>query len=626
MRIWYQRLICLIAIYACQRLLFIYYNIDALKTVASSDWFWALAEGTRFDLCAIATLNSPLIATHYGIKLLARFGRFSSSTSPRYEGFFDRLLALAFVVVNVPMIIFGVIDSRMFPFTGRRSTLDLFEMINDVQEQALGTLLDYWPVTTMGLAMSFLLIMYTGPRHGMSVRKPISKRHEAVLVISWVVFATLMIRGGWQTKPLSPTHAFAYQPAALANTVLNSTISMLRTPSAQVVHPYQDFASMADVRLALDFPRSENQLASGKNVIVMIVESLACEYMGFFNPTKGYTPFLDNLAKKSVVFKNSFANGRRTIDAVPAIFAALPAWRDQPFVTSQYAANKTRPLPQSLKQHGYSSAFFHGASTGSMHFDVFAKLSGFDSYFGREDFPDQSKHDGQWGIFDEPFLKFAADKMTLMQAPFLAGIFTLSSHSPFIIPVEHQGRFPRGSLPIHESIGYADYSLQKFFEYAATKSWYENTLFVITGDHTSLSDDQSFNNISGRYRVPIIFYDPSDRLPKSVETKVASHIDITPTILGLMGLRFDDDWLLGGPLFDENWPGRFIQFEYGTWLYLDQKSQVTVLESGETSFYNSNDRHLKYKLPESPEPRALELLKASRQYFVNGLLGNTWLP
>ena len=624
MKIWRRRLYWLIAIYTLQRFLFVYFNFDALRTVPRAEWGLALLDGLRFDLCTIATINTPIIAIHYGIELILRRRHPNIESNDKSNRFLSRLIGTIFFATNMPLIIFGIIDSRMFTFTGRRSSLDLFAIMADVQEQALGVMLDYWPLTVLSLVLVVTMGWDTWQKD-FSPNPWKANRKERAHVVLWAVLAALLIRGGWQTKPLSPAHAYSHQPVALANAVLNSGITFLRTPWAQTLKPYHDFSSMDEVHEVLQVNTANEIPGKGKNVVVLIVESLASEYMGIYNQGKGYTPFLDSLAQKSVVFQNSFASGRRTIDALPAIFAAIPAWRDQPFITSPYAANHIRPLPRELSKIGYTSAFFHAASTGSMHFDVFSKLAGFDQYFGREDYPDKNQDDGHWGIFDEPFLKFSVEKITEMKPPFLAGIFTLSSHNPFKIPAEHQGKFPKGTLPIHESIGYADYSLQQFFKSAAEKSWFDETIFIITGDHTSLSDNPTFSNLSGRYRVPIIFYEPNGRLPKSVETKVASHIDITPSIFGLLGREFGDDWLMGGPLFDKNWEGRFIQYEYGTWFYLDQSLQLLINEDGKTDFFDADDRGLSSKKLNYDDPGRLRILKASRQYFVNGLLGNTWL-
>lgn len=623
MSIWYRRIACLIVIYALQRFLFVSFNSEALRGVSTWGWLFAVADGTRFDLCAIATLNAPLILLHYMCLVIVKW------RAVRDQKYLTKaanwVVFILFLAVNIPAILFGIIDSRLFSFTGRRMNWNFFEIMGDVREQAWGILTQYWTLSLLGFLVSVTFIALTKDRHH-GINPIRSIRHETARVIIWILLAGILIRGGFQTKPLSPAHAYSYQPAALANTVLNSSITILRTPYGKAPARMNYFDSMDVVRANLSFERSSAPTTPGYNVVILIVESLATEYMGHFNNGQGYTPFLDALARRAITFDQSFANGRRTIDAVPAIFAGIPAWREQPFITSPYGTNAIKSLPAELKKIGYSSAFFHGASTGSMHFDVFTKLAGFDSYYGREDFPDKSEDDGQWGIFDEPFLQYAATKMSEMPKPFISGIFTLSSHNPFRIPAEYAGKFPRGTLPIHASIGYADYSLSAFFGRIQKESWYENTIFVITGDHTSLSEKPFYNNYLGRFRVPIIIFDPKNSLPKSVEKKIASHIDIVPTIFGLLGVNYSNDWLLGGSLFDKNWDGCFVQNEYDTWMYLDHERQV-ILQNGTTpKYYANSDVNWQNQLGGTPnDDLRLTKLKSFMQYFLNGLLDNSWL-
>ena len=151
------------------------------------------------------------------------------------------------------MIAFGIIDSRMFAFTGRRFTLDLLAIAGDIQEQSLGILVQYWPLTLISFAVIGLFSWKTMQTDHIQSIKP-SGKNEVYRVMLTCAFALLLIRGGWQTKPLSPAHAYAYQPAALANMVLNSSMTIMRTPSGSSLKPVKDFASMADVRKILDVP------------------------------------------------------------------------------------------------------------------------------------------------------------------------------------------------------------------------------------------------------------------------------------------------------------------------------------------------------------------------------------
>jgi phosphoglycerol transferase MdoB-like AlkP superfamily enzyme len=622
MSIWYRRIISLLLAYFVQRLLFIGFNFKALAAIDGLRLVSAFFDGLRFDLCIIATVNIPLFAIHAlrGLPMLSR-----------HPKWLDHAVSLLFVLTNVPLIVFGVVDSHLVSFTGRRISPAIFEIGGDIRDQSIGIMLQFWWITIPTVALILIFAWYTWQKdHSRSTYNWSFLQNTWPKSAGFVLIGLLLIRGGWQTKPLAPAHAFNWQPTVLANMVLNSGMTVLRTPKSVAVKRYDDFQDVNEIRRTLN-PRLEGRtpsgIARGKNVVILIVESLATEYVGFLNHGKGYTPFIDELSKKSIYFEHSYANGRRSIDAMPAIFSGVPAWRDQPFVTSPYAANETVPLPKTLHELGYATLFFHGAANGSMHFDVFSRIAGFEKYIGENEYPNGNDHDGQWGIFDEPFLKFAVEELNAAKAPFFAGIFTLTSHNPFKIPEKYSGRFPTGSLPIHQAIGYADFSLSEFFKAAQSQPWFLDTIFVITGDHTSLSDNPEFDSMPGRFRVPIIFYDPTNSLPKISPQKVASHIDIKPTIMDLLGVDPSKFGPFGGPLFANDWPGRTIQSEWDTWYYRDGNVQLTIDPSNRASVFSIIDTRL--KTAEMPTPafdQQIMTLKAARQYFSNGLLDNNWYP
>jgi uncharacterized sulfatase len=584
----------------------------------------ALTDGIRFDLCIIATVNIPLLALHAMTQLpVFRIAK-PGSPSPTWM---DHSISALFLLANIPLIAGGIIDSQLFAFTGRRMSLDLLAIAGDIRSQGADVLLQYWYLTLSGLLavgiFGRLTWQVASDAHTTGDWRPQNTKLLGIALIGFI-----LIRGGWQTKPLAPAHAYGYQPAALANMVLNTGMTILRSPPSETIKPLADFPSMQVVRNTLAPPQtltSSKVVAAGKNIVVLVIESLATEYTGHFNAGKGFTPFIDELAKRSVTFQHSFANGRRSIDAMPAIFAGIPAWREQPFITSQFATNEIHPLPRELKKIGYTSTFFHGAANGSMHFDIFSQIAGFDEYIGRNQYPNPDDDDGQWGIFDEPFLQFTVQKLSESKKPFFAGVFTLSSHNPFKIPEKYNGKFPKGTLPIHESVGYADYALSKFFETAAKQPWYNDTIFVITGDHTSLSDNANYNNMPGRFMVPIIFFDPTGSLQRHPAAKIATHADIAPTVLDLIGLGTDTPGLFGGPIFNPSWNGRFIQHEYDTWYYYDGQTQLKMNPEGLISGFGPSD--FSWKSPvnnQAIDHTKIQQLKAARQYFINGMLDNSW--
>ena len=273
---------------------------------------------------------------------------------------------------------------------------------------------------------------------------------------------------------------------------------------------------------------------------ILIVESLSKEYIGSLNKDlddgnyKGYTPFLDSLISHSYTFAHSFSNGLKSIDAMPSVLASVPSIPN-PFVLTIYSNNTIKGLASHLADKGYDCSFFHGAPNGSMGFDAIANTTGFQNYYGKKEYNNDADADVNWGIWDEPFLRYMAQTLNTKKEPFFASVFTLTSHHPFVIPKEYEGKFDKGTEQIHQCIGYTDMALRRFFETASKMPWYENTLFVITADHTNyqVAYEKSKTTL-GRFAIPVIFYDPSGKLKGFEEQRTAQQIDIMPSVLGFL--------------------------------------------------------------------------------------------
>ena len=140
------------------------------------------------------------------------------------------------------------------------------------------------------------------------------------------------------------------------------------------------------------------------------------------------------------------------------------------------------------------------------------------------------------GVWDEEFFQFFANKLNTFQQPFCSAIFSVSSHHPFKVPTRYEGKFRKGPLPIHECIGYTDFSLKRFFATASKMPWYDSTLFVITADHANEPYFPEYKTNIGVYAAPVFFYKPGGSLKKAV-VDIAQQIDIMPTIFGLFELQ-----------------------------------------------------------------------------------------
>ena len=298
-----------------------------------------------------------------------------------------------------------------------------------------------------------------------------------------------------------------------------------------------------------------------ENVVVIILESFSKEYTSL-GGGKSLTPFLDSLMGQSLTFINGFSNGTKSIEGIPAILSSLPSLYENPFINSIYANNYQSSFATILSKEGYKTAFFHGGINGTMNFDDWSPLAGYEDYFGKNEYNNNSDFDGYWGIWDEPFLQYSVKKMCQFKEPFHSAIFTLSSHHPYFVPDKYKNKFPRGYLENSECIGYADYSLRQFFDSAKKTKWYNNTLFILTADHGSLSKNSFYNNPVGNLTIPILFFKPDNSLKKQ-NNFAFSQIDILPSALNYLG--YNKPFFAFGNSYKDETNGHDYFYQNGTY-------------------------------------------------------------
>jgi phosphoglycerol transferase MdoB-like AlkP superfamily enzyme len=259
-----------------------------------------------------------------------------------------------------------------------------------------------------------------------------------------------------------------------------------------------------------------------------------------------------------------------------------------------------------------------------MGFDSFTKMAGFDDYIGLNQYPYKADFDGIWGVWDEPFFKFFGEKLNSFRQPFLASIFSVSSHHPFKVPAKYAGRFKKGPAPILEVIGYSDFALRELFNEISTSPWFKNTLFVITADHTNESVHKEFQNNFGSYCVPIIFFKPGSDL-KGYKQRIAQQIDIMPTVLNY--LNYDQPYVaFGNDLLDDSYESFAFNTNGSTYNLYMRDHILEMIDNKPVGLYNFKDdiflgSNLLNKEPEI-EKIMEEKLKAVIQTYNNRLIDN----
>lgn len=613
--------------YFFARLEFLLWNWSLFQNKSTLDILWSFIVGLRFDAAAALSVTAPL--------LLVAFIPWPRSWQVHWETF----TWVLFAILQVPFLILNLVDVEFINFVGRRFTYDSFFLVGEAQGKMWNFVTSYWLLFLINTLLVGLFVF--------SVRKvmkfslvdaswpPAEKKTGTLwLAHGFLCFVALAIsvigiRGGLQSKPISFVNANVFSAPLLNNLVLNSTFTLIKSYGAEALKKETYFTNKEDMLKNLNGSFTGSLLEGARprlpqNIMIIVLESFGEEYIGSVNGAKSYTPFLDSLMKKSLVFSNSYANGRRSIEGIGAIMAGIPALMNEPFISSHFTSNYFVGLGTLLAEKGYATSFFHGGHNGTMYFDSFMQSAGVEKYFGSKEYNNPADDDGVWGIWDEPFLQWMIEQMDTLPQPFMNSVFTLSSHQPFKVPAKYKELFPEGPLPILKAVSYTDFALQKFFAEAEKKPWYKNTLFIVTADHTGMHYRKEYENDFGSYRIPIFLFHPSWSFPKLDTTTLAQQIDVLPTVLDVLGIPQKEKIFLGSSLFV---PGDKVVVNFIDGRYILFAKDYFVRWSpghNDPQLFRIEDHDGTQEVTDQPERKGVlvEKLKAHIQYFNEGMWDN----
>ena len=603
------------------------YLLDNWSYFSDSLTTEVLQGGLVFDTAAILVTNIPYIV----LMLLPLHWKETR--------IWHQLCRWVFVIINGLSLVVNLCDAAYFPYTLRRTTTTVFSEFQN--EGNLGGVflteaLHHWYFVLLGVLVIYALWrLYTTPR--LEVSRLSWWRYDLTTLLSLAAVAPFVvagIRGGFATavRPITISNANQYvdRPTDAA-LVLNTPFSLYRTigKAVFVVPDYYDNQQEMEAVFSPIHVPSDTLPMTKKNVVVLIVESFGREYIGALNwnlengTYKGYTPHVDSLIAKSITFERSFCNGRKSIDGMPSILSSIPMFVE-PFFLTPASMNQVSGIASLLGSKGYQTAFFHGAQRGSMGFMAFARKTGFQAYYGREDFDADSRFngdddfDGMWAIWDEPFLQYYCTKMNEMKQPFMTAVFTASSHHPYVVPDKYKDVYPEEGIIMHKCIRYTDMAIGRFFQEASRQPWFQNTIFVLTSDHTNMSDHDYYQTDLGGFCSPIIIYEPGGSRELSVEPKIAQQIDILPTIMGM--LHYPDPYfgfgidLLNTPA-DSTWAVNYLN---GIYQYVKHGHLLQFDGQHTRAVYSLTDSLMKHNLaghlPQQPQMER-ELKAIIQQYM-----------
>ena len=476
------------------------------------------------------------------------------------------------------------IDIGYFTFSGKRSGFELLKLQRSQIVSPLIYLIDYWYLLFLLIA-TLVITWRIFPKLKIVNNKPQITNivFEFLMMLLMIGLSFLGARGSIGLKPLNTLDAAKIAGADLMALSLNTPFQMLMTMEQTGVEE-KNYMLETEANNLFN-PRHTNlnkQATPGKNVVLIILESVGKEYVDFYNNGNGYTHFLDSLMQLSEVYMNAYANGKRSIEGIPAITASMPSLIQGDYINSFYQTNKLHSIGYYLANSGYQTSFYHGGKNGTMSFDRFIANTQAGAYYGLNEYPNKEKDfDGHWGIPDEPYLQYLAHELTEMKQPFFSTVFTLSSHHPYQVPIACKNKFKGGPLPIHATVEYTDYAIRNFFETAKKEPWYGNTIFVFTADHSSENTLVYYQTAQGKYAIPLFVFDAAKKQKNEKPLLVQETIDH----LGIMPLILNKVTATKTPYFSFAGKGA-IQFDGGLYQFIQYPFVLKFDGTTSVEFYD----------------------------------------
>ena len=528
-------------------------------------------------------------------------------------------------------------DLAYYKQAGKHSTVELLLMYQNFVDVSLMAMRDY-----LYIPVAYLLagvVFYFSWRRLLRSEKTATpapaitlttrRLRHALSFIAFLLASLIAFRGGLQGRPLRPADAFVHLTQAQGDFALNGIYTSFYAlshrssfpvsfGSEQVANARSLIATKGDRFISDELPFfriAESGAERKLNVVFIILESWSAKRVGAYGDKTGATPFFDSLAKRGVLFTNAYATGRRSIASLPSAVSSIPTLYGSLYITSPHEQNFQRGMGAIFRDRGYATQFTYAAKAGSMGFNAFARLAGFDKILTRESFPAESPHDGVWGIYDHIMFARALDEVRAAKKPFLSVVYTLHPHPPFTLP-DRQNDFhatgPRARY--YDALRYSDDNLREFFTSAEKESWFKNTVFVLMADH-------AFEESPGRdsFHIPLLFYSQTTLQPK-LDARVASELDVLPSLIDLLQLPVAHG-SMGKSLFAGGAHVAFIDIEHAAGVVREVAGEQLIFffDSEKYSGYYNMTRDPQWQKLHTESPLSAAELQRMQDYI--GVMG-----
>ena len=546
------------------RLVFIGFNYS--ESIPIDIYVKSFLLGLRFDIATTFVMLAPYML-------------FLSYINNVYS---KKIQKLYFIIITTFILLIPMIDLQYYILMGNRFDLYGFKHIKFILNH-IGMLNQGFTTVILLILLLFLILVNNFIINFILKNSP-ERRYRVSNYILSLVISIVCIRGGIQPYPITQNLS-NFSEYKLANDTSTNSIYRLyyiikyliteSHSSDNMIYNYvqknMDIKKAAKTLSKLYSDslytsslirehKSKNYLNINsqnkkKNIILIIVESFASDYIHSLGATNEDTPYFDSLIHHGILFDNFYSNGTHTNEALGAILAGYPHLPRGDILSMPEFIDGVQTLPSILKEHKYTTQFIYGGRLSFDNMNSFLSASGVDNFIGRSDFP--SKLDNTyWGIADEHVYDKAIESLSKIRRPFITTILTLSNHHPWDIPLDSISPLPSKieQSKRRNTFRYSDWALNDFLKKVKKSDYYDDTIIIITSD-TGQMLYNDYDVEPRNYRIPLLILNSG--LESRINHTLGSQIDLLPTVLDILNISVDIS-SFGRSLFRENIKNRFV--------------------------------------------------------------------
>ena len=355
------------------------------------------------------------------------------------------------------------------------------------------------------------------------------------LILGGVAF--IPVRGGFNVAPMNVSFVFfnnknMYANQAAVNPVWNFLYEVVHIDKVKGNYAFmseekaQQLVDSVYVETG-DFPRV---LKTDKpNVVVLLLETFTLNAWDAM-------PNLQAVAKEGIFFSNIYATGNRSDRGILGVISGFPAYPNASMLKYPNKTYEQPRFPLNFETEGYSTRFYYAGDLNFGGFRSYVTMS-FQGTVTEDDFSGEAiENRFKWGVHDGYMLDRLYEDLRIAQVPFMYMAFTMSSHEPFIVPMETKIPGDDNGSKLKNAIAYTDQCLGEFFEKCKKSGLWDNTLFVLVADHGTRHVGNLQPHLPEAYRIPMIFTGGALSVRDSVVNTLGSQTDMVATLFAQLGM------------------------------------------------------------------------------------------